>query len=422
MVETPVITVTNVSRVNRAYGQRVLRPDVPTQVPQSFLEDFGARDPALRYDFSKALGLLRTLNDDGVLQIDWRSPLSMAEGYGRHAIWLIRALIARGLELNVRDVGWVPADWMPEDINQLRHNGNRSLPSRIGVAMTLGYDPQLAGQSSPIRIGITQFETGRLPREHVNNVNQLDHVIVTSQFGKKMFRDSGVRTPISAMRPGIPAADFPYQERPKDGLFKVLVLGALTARKNPEGAVRIFKAASQGNPDWRLTMKTRTKDFPPVVRHLVGDDPRIRLVSSDEPPHLLQRWYYGHDCFLWPSKGEGLGLPPLEAMASGMELVCANHSGMADYVDEEICYPIFTDHRESAVTQDGFNQRYVNAFGDVGEWWVPDEAHGARQLRKCFNNWLDGHGRGHHASQVMAAKFPMSNPADDIIAVLKEYL
>lgn len=417
-----MITVTNRSRVPRAYGSRTLFPGVATAVPESFLNEFGARDTHLRYDFTRAPHLLRSTNDVGTMQIDWRSPLSMADGYGRHAIWLIRALVRRGIDVKVRDVGWVPADWIPDDVRDLRTQAYRAMPSRIGISMTLGYDPQLAGQESIVKIGITQFETTVLPRSQVENVNLLDHVIVTSQFGKKLFKSSGVNTPITAMRPGIPTEDFPYRERESDGLFKVLVLGALTSRKNAEGAVRIFKKASEGSPDWRLTVKTRMSSQAKGVVEAVARDPRIKLVSSDEPPHLISRWYYANDCFLWPSKGEGVGLPPLEAMASGMELVCSDNSGMSDYVSEEICYPIRTSHRESAMTPDGFNENYVRAYGEVGEWWVPDEEHGARQLRRCFSRWRAGRGLGKHASDVVNEKFHVDRSAEDIAAVVEKFL
>src|SRR5260370_26007529 len=67
------------------------------------------------------------------------------------------------------------------------------------------------------------------------------------------MRKSGVRIPINVMRAGIDTDYFRYYPRPKDGLFKVLILGALTGRKNPMGAIRIFQKASDGNPDWRVT-------------------------------------------------------------------------------------------------------------------------------------------------------------------------
>jgi len=42
------------------------------------------------------------------------------------------------------------------------------------------------------------------------------------------------------------------------------------------------------------------------------------------------------DCFVHPSVREGLGIAPLEAMASGLPLISANVNGMKDYTDNGI--------------------------------------------------------------------------------------
>ena len=42
------------------------------------------------------------------------------------------------------------------------------------------------------------------------------------------------------------------------------------------------------------------------------------------------------DCFVHPSIREGLGIAPLEAMASGLPLISANVNGIKDYTEEGV--------------------------------------------------------------------------------------
>lgn len=410
------VTVTNTGR-DLLCPPHLLRQGETREVNEVFARRYPLRQ--LRYRYPEE-ALIRHA-EDGRLRVDWHSPLSGIEGYGRHAIWLVRALQRAGVDLVVHDCGLVRAEYLPADIAALRRSHSGAMPSRIGLSFTLGYDPMLHDHASMVRIGITQFETDRLPRAHVSNVNLLDHVIVTSSFQVQVFRRSGVTAPISVMRPGIETDDFPYVERRKDGTFKVLMMGALTKRKDPLAAIRIFQAASDGNPDWRFTIKTRACDGLDEVRRVIAIDRRIRLVVQDDDPSLVAEWYAEHDCFLWPSKGEGVGLPPLEAMATGMEVICADNSGMSDYVDSRYCWPVRTAGTEPAAGPGLFTQRYVDQFGDVGHWWVPSEGHATRQLRRCFNAWRAGRGKGEVAARAVRERFTIDHSAADVVRVLEQY-
>lgn len=414
------IIVLNKGKTIKHCGSIILNPQVRTAVPLSFIAQYGY-DPDLVFDYSPYKDQMKTRDDNGRFTFDWWCPLSMIDGYGRHAISIYQGFQDLGTTPNLRTDGWgVDRLYLPPDVDNARHSTMQRLPSKVSAMMTLPYHP--FETQSFAKIIITQFETNHIPEKHVYNVNQFDHLIVTSSFQPKIWKESGCRIPISVMTPGVDTDIFTYKERPKTGKFKVLMLGALTGRKNPLGAIRIFQRASEGNPDWRLCIKTRNADGMDGVRKVAALDPRIEVVTSDIHPMQVVKYYHNFDVLLWPSKGEGCGLPPLEALSTGMEVVCSQNSGMLDFIDENHCYPIRTDRMEPAnIPGIGFSLQYTLNYGSVGQWWVPDEDHGVSQLKKCFDNWYNGRGKGKKAAEYVRAHHTLKQQAASVLKVLLKY-
>lgn len=437
------IPVTNVTKAPKNIDGRVILSGQTIQAPFDWLAKFGF-DDGLHFDFSPFSDNQATLDDDGNPVFDLWCPMSAVDGYGRHALDIWRGLKMLPCTVALRNMGHgVDATYLQQEVVNAKMESMFKMPARVGVAMSVPYDPMLSEHQSIVKVAITQFETDHIPRKHVEAVNRCDHLITTSHFQPEVWRRSGLTIPISVLTPGVNTEFFSYTQRPLDGTFKVLMVGALTERKNPLGAIRIFHKASQSNPDWRLVIKSRRArgldgvmkalgiaELPDKPKSFIAHstiDPRISLIVGDSTPEQIKWLYHNHDCFLWPSKGEGVGLPPLEAMATGMELVCADNSGMRDYLDKRWSYPIRTAWMEPAGGPDGFGANYVDQFGEVGSWWVPDEHHGAKQLERCFNDWREARAknrptRGDLAAQMVRQKHTLAIQAQSVLNVVEGLL
>ena len=130
--------------------------------------------------------------------------------------------------------------------------------------------------------------------------------------------------------------------RAKYGLNERFVFysGGLDSRKNVAGLIAAFAAVyhEMGDPELRLLISGKVSqlgtnavfpDWRPMMRTLdIADAVVCDYVTDDDLPLV----YSATSCFVYPSRYEGFGLPPLEAMACGAPVVCSERTSLPEVV------------------------------------------------------------------------------------------
>ena len=128
----------------------------------------------------------------------------------------------------------------------------------------------------------------------------------------------------------------------------VLSVGTPEPRKNITGTLSIFERVSRELPEATLLLVGgggwQSNDLDQQIAVCAGRVVRTGHIDFDE----LTRAYASADCFLFPSLLEGFGFPPLEAMASGLPVVCSDRPSLPEVFDTAAITAPPNDHESLA--------------------------------------------------------------------------
>jgi len=227
-------------------------------------------------------------------------------GYGKVNWYVADALSKEGYEVNVNDP--------TADINICCDN-----PGWLDYK---GINPRYKNQYN---IGYSTHESTEITSEWVQGFNSVDEVWAMSPWIKECF-DKYTNKVKAVVHPGLSDLYAPVQREHKDK-FYFLHNGEPTERKMGSLVFKAFVEEFGNNPDVVLVFKT-------FNGHNIAEANNYENVlfvngSLQEEKYigLLGRVH----CLVYPTLGEGGGLMPLEAMATGMPVISTWE--WADYKD-----------------------------------------------------------------------------------------
>lgn len=189
----------------------------------------------------------------------------------------------------------------------------------------------------------TMWEAEDLPKEMVEFIAQADYVIVPSKNSKDCIKKAGIPVTVYVCHQGIDTEFWEYRMRhykyPVPQAVRYLWVGAPNVRKGYDLAVRAFHHAFHATEaNVELYIKSsffkREGEVTELPRHRAVIDTRNLSLEG------LRDLYWSAHVFFFPSRGEGAGLPPLEAMCTGMPVIAPPYTGMKDYMLPEHSYPV----------------------------------------------------------------------------------
>jgi len=346
------------------------------------------------------------------LSVVWQSRWGLPIGYAVSSEALALELMSRGVELIYR-----PTPWHMR--GTIHHPALRAAATRAprDDAPQVSYDQaDLFFTGHPgYKIGYTMLEVDGLPREWVAACNAMDEVWTPSRWGATVFANAGVARPIIVMPLGYDPARFRPDgpARRLTGRFTFLSVFEWGERKAPEALLRSYAAAFTRRDEVLLVLRVNNFDTEVDVAQqiaalrLPADIPPIALIYnrriSDESLGAL---YRSADCFVLPTRGEGWGLPILEAMACGLPVIATDWSGQTEFFHSGVGYPLRVRRLVAA------NAKCPYYLG--WRWAEPDGEHLIALMRYVYEHPDEARSVGARAAQEAATRWTWAHAAERI--------
>ena len=322
------------------------------------------------------------------------APLLAIDGYGYAAENMALALKKIGVDVKFFAQDWQIDKFSKKELLDLRVMDKSKLDRNVPTVI-FHLPPTLAQyQDFKHKIAFTMFETSKVPAGWVDCLNRLcDLVVVPSEFCKRTFIASGVKKHIEVVPLGIDLNNYAEIKRPDREPFTFLTLANMDERKNFKLALAAFYEEFKGDKSVRLIIKTR-KGSP--VEFIPCNN--IEIIEDDYTAEQMSDLYASADCFIYPSRGEGFGLPPREAMATGLPVILTRWSALEDIAYERMAYPL-TDYKLIPATYP--KSQILGLEANLGRWADPAKSELRARMREVRLYTEQAKKKGELAAGVM---------------------
>lgn len=344
-----------------------------------------------------------------------RAPLLTVSGYGVHSRQVFKWLLSReDFDVTTHVVNWGTTSWLVnpefEDglVGEVMKRSNPG-PDKFDLSFQVQLPDEWDVSLARFNIGITAgVETDLCNPAWIECINKMDLVIVPSTHVKQTFERTGdITTKITVVH-----ESFHEQiENAKKGKldlaintnFNFLLVGQFTAdtadsdRKNIFNTLKWMCEVFKDDPDVGVIIKTNhgknTKIDKAITKKLINDSltqvrhgpyPKIHLLHGHLTGDEISSLYIDPSvkAFISLTRGEGFGLPLLEAAASGLPIIVTDWSGHLDFLQKKKFIPVhykLVDIPKSKVDN--------RIFIEGSKWAEPIENDFKKKVKKFRHNY-----------------------------------
>ncbi|MBF0547903.1 MAG: glycosyltransferase family 4 protein [Candidatus Riflebacteria bacterium] len=268
-------------------------------------------------------------------------------------------------------------------------------------------------------IGVTVWETDRLPAHWAPLLNSMDQLIVPCEWNRTVFRQHGVTVPIDVVPHIASNATLPVSDRkqcrgaePEDFCF--YTINSWTGRKAIWDTIKAYLAVFTKDDPVTLVIKTTPEDDTrrawfgrrPSTRRaldrilaMYSKPARVTLVTDTLSDEEMLGLHAAGDCYVSLTRSEGWGLGAFDAAAFGRPVIITGYGGQLDFLPPNFAFLV--DYQLIAVKERSGKDSYTSDQ----RWAKPDLAQASRFMWKVFVDRDAARAKGLALQQYVRVRF-----------------
>jgi glycosyltransferase involved in cell wall biosynthesis len=319
-------------------------------------------------------------------------------------------------EINA-DMVAIPLDNRPFNeelkiLNSFIRKDKINIKDNVSLCITYGDSMYCFGGKK--RIGCTVWETTQLPEGWKEQMNQLDWVWATTEWGKKVFIDSGINVPIRVVHEGVDPTFNPYASKIPEVVndnFRFLSVGKYEKRKGFDVLLSAFSEEFNKDEKVELILQAynpfiginveawQLYNYKILYDNNVPQGTKIRFLPFIPSRKHMPSLYISCDAFVSPTRGEGWGLPVCEAMACGIPTIVTDYGGVTEFANKETAYMIEVE-KMSEAADPPFIKPYEGSM-----WAEPNKDSLRKHMRYVFEHQEEAKTFGKRAGEHIRKEF-----------------
>jgi glycosyltransferase involved in cell wall biosynthesis len=266
------------------------------------------------------------------------------------------------------------------------------------------------------KIRFFAWEESSIPIEIIDGFNNFyDEIWVPSNFVKQSLIGSGAIINVDIVPHGI--EKIKYTQPKKTDKFRLLHISSCFPRKSPDILIPAFIDEFSQNEDVELTIKTFTNphnNVLDIIEHYRSQNHRnnINVIEGDYSREDMENLYVNNHFFVFPSRGEGFGLPVLESHSYGRGAIIPMSTSLSELFIPGV------DISVDFIAE--YSRSHLASYGSI--WFSPKYESLRLSLRKAYEEWdLSDHGISASRIDKMSnlSLLTWSNVASHILDLLK---
>lgn len=292
------------------------------------------------------------------MNVLWLYGVHEQSGYARNSREFIKALNANDVPTRFLTLGH--KDYPEKDIMK-QWEAEEGFPYDIIIQNVV--PPCFKRLGTKKNILMTFAETDSISPDWVKKCNEADEVWTTSYYSQAAFIHSGVRVPVRAIsmpvdiKQIVETSKFTQTETlneliklRENSSFVFFANSEWTPRKGWDILLKSFYDVFADYEDIALIIKTccfsnvesTTSILNQINSHKYRTNGKCPVMLINDIMDIREVWhiYKFADAFVLPSRGEGCGIPYLEAMSHGLPVICPSRGGQTDYLNDNLAVTV----------------------------------------------------------------------------------